>query len=216
MHDAAAQPVSVDVRDASASADGASPRAASPRITSPILATVARLALPLTIYVSLIIFFQGHNKPGGGFIAGVLAAAAGVIALLAFGLDRAMKFKLWHVPVQAVAVLPLSGPSAAIITLIVGVAFWFVARGETYSTFKWWKMACVGLIISVMTGTLPFLLGPDGAGSGSFMDHVVWHIHYPIWGDDHVPTAGFFDLGVYLIVAGTLMTMFVELGQENA
>ncbi len=207
MNEAIIQPVAPDAHEDVTSNDVVS--AATASITSPILATVARLALPLTVYVSLIIFFQGHNKPGGGFIAGVLVAAAGVIALLAFGLNRAMKFKYWHVPVQAIAVIPLSGPSAGIITIIVGTAFWIASRAATVATFKWWKMACFGLIISVMTGTIPFLLG------GSFMDHVVWHFHYPLWGEDHVPTAGFFDLGVYLIVFGTLMTMFVELGQEN-
>ena len=31
----------------------------------------------------------------------------------------------------------------------------------------------------------------------------------------HLPTATFFDLGVYLIVLGTLMTIFVELGLEE-
>jgi multicomponent Na+:H+ antiporter subunit B len=30
-----------------------------------------------------------------------------------------------------------------------------------------------------------------------------------------LPTATFFDLGVYLIVLGTLMTVFVELAQEG-
>ena len=59
--------------------------------TSPVLRTVARMAVPLTVVVSIIIFFQGHNMPGGGFIAGVLVAAAGAMYLLAFGADKAKR-----------------------------------------------------------------------------------------------------------------------------
>ena len=56
---------------------------------SPILRTVARIAVPITVLVSLVIFYQGHNLPGGGFIAGVLVAAAGAMHLLAFGIEKA-------------------------------------------------------------------------------------------------------------------------------
>ncbi len=128
---------------------------------SPILRTVARFAVPITLVVSLIIFFQGHNKPGGGFIAGVLVAAAGAVYLLAWGPSRAARI-------------------------------------------VWWKIAVVGLLISLLSGTIPMLYDK------TFMDHAMWNI-----GDFHLPTATFFDLGVYLIVFGTLMTIFVELANEE-
>jgi len=134
---------------------------------TPILRTVARFAVPLTVWVSLVIFMQGHNLPGGGFIAGVMAAAAGAMYLLAFGVGRAARI-------------------------------------------PWWKISVVGLLISVTTGTVPFLLGR------TYMDHEIWHFHLPLIGEYELPTATFFDLGVYLIVAGTIMTIFVELGQEEA
>lgn len=130
-------------------------------VSSPILRTVARFALPLSLVVSAIIFMQGHNLPGGGFIAGVLGAAGAAIYLLAFGVERAARI-------------------------------------------QWWKFAVVGLCISLLTGTVPALLGYG------FMNHTIWHI-----GSYHLPTATFFDLGVYLIVLGTLMTIFVELGMED-
>ncbi len=133
---------------------------------TPILRTVARFAVPATIWVSVVIFFQGHNLPGGGFIAGVMAAAAGAMYLLAFGTRRAARV-------------------------------------------RWWKVAVVGLLISVTTGTVPFLLGR------TYMDHEIWHFHLPVVGEYELPTATFFDLGVYLIVLGTLMTIFVELSQER-
>lgn len=132
----------------------------------PILRTVARFAVPLTVWVSLVIFLQGHNLPGGGFIAGVMAAAAGAMYLLAFGVDRAARF-------------------------------------------PWWKVSVFGLLISVTTGTVPFLMGRP------YMQDAIWHFDLPVIGLYELPTATFFDLGVYLIVLGTLMTVFVELALEG-
>ena len=133
---------------------------------SPILRTVARFAVPLTAWVSIVIFLQGHNLPGGGFIAGVMAAAAGAMYLLAFGAAKA-------------------------------------------SRIPWWKVSVVGLLISVLTGAGALLVGRP------YMDHDIWHFHLPMVGEYELPTATFFDLGVYLIVMGTLMTIFVEMAQEE-
>jgi multisubunit Na+/H+ antiporter MnhB subunit len=132
----------------------------------PILRTVARLAVPLTVAVSIVIFMQGHNLPGGGFIAGVMAGAAGAMYLLAFG------------PVRA-------------------------------GRIAWWKVSVFGLLVSVTTGTVPFLMGRR------YMQHAIWHFDLPVVGPYELPTATFFDLGVYLICLGTLMTIFVELAQEE-
>jgi multisubunit Na+/H+ antiporter MnhB subunit len=133
---------------------------------TPILRTVARFAVPVTVGVSILIFLQGHNLPGGGFIAGVMAAAAGAMYLLAFGVVKA-------------------------------------------SRFPWWKVSVVGLLVSVLTGAGALFAGR------SYMDHDIWHIQLPVIGKYELPTATFFDLGVYLIVLGTLMTIFVEMAQEE-
>ena len=50
-----------------------------------IMATFARLLLPLALTVSVFIFLRGHNLPGGGFIAGLITAAALVMQYLANG-----------------------------------------------------------------------------------------------------------------------------------
>jgi len=131
------------------------------RSDSPILRVVARFAVPLTLLVAVQIFFQGHNYPGGGFIAGVLATAAGVMYLLAFGTQR-------------------------------------LAR------VAWWRLSIVGLGIAVLNGFVPLLRGR------AYLDNVTLH-----FGTLHLPTATFFDLGVLLIVIGTLMTIFVELSLER-
>jgi multisubunit Na+/H+ antiporter MnhB subunit len=133
---------------------------------SPVLRTVARFAVPITVVLSFLIFEQGHNHPGGGFIAGVIAAAAGAMYLLAFGMHRTARF-------------------------------------------PWWRVSVVGLICALMTGIVPMFFG------STFMDHGVLDFSLPLLGHVHLPTATFFDLGVYLIVVGTLMTVFVELGLEE-
>jgi multisubunit Na+/H+ antiporter MnhB subunit len=128
---------------------------------SPILHVIARFALPFSLLVAVRIFLQGHDQPGGGFIAGVLLAAAGAIYLLAFGVGRARRV-------------------------------------------AWWRLAVVGLCVSLLTGMVPLLRGK------AFMDNHILHL-----GSYHLPTATFFDLGVMLIVLGVLMTIFVELSQER-
>ncbi|MEW6268448.1 MAG: MnhB domain-containing protein [Thermodesulfobacteriota bacterium] len=128
---------------------------------SPILRVIARYAVPLSVLVALRIFLQGHDEPGGGFIAGVLLAAAGAMAMMAFGV-------------------------------------------RLLGRVSWWRVAVVGLLVSILNGTVPLVRGRP------FMDNAVLHL-----GSYHLPTATFFDLGVMLIVVGTLMTIFVELDAER-
>ena len=128
---------------------------------SPIIRVIARFAVPLSLVVAGRIFLQGHDAPGGGFVAGVLLAAAGAMYLMAFGLG-------WT------------------------------------AGFPWWRVAVLGLLVSLLTGVVPLLRGR------AFMDNTILHV-----GAVHLPTATFFDLGVLLIVVGTLMTIFVELSLER-
>lgn len=50
-----------------------------------IMASLARLLLPLALLVSVFILLRGHNLPGGGFIAGLVAAIALIVQYLANG-----------------------------------------------------------------------------------------------------------------------------------
>jgi multicomponent K+:H+ antiporter subunit A len=54
-----------------------------------LLRQVARLVLPLALLVSAYLFWRGHNLPGGGFIAGLVTAAALVLQYMALGQARA-------------------------------------------------------------------------------------------------------------------------------
>ena len=52
-----------------------------------IMQTLTRLLLPLMLLVAVFIFLRGHNLPGGGFIAGLIAAVALIVQYLANGIE---------------------------------------------------------------------------------------------------------------------------------
>ncbi|MEM9066425.1 MAG: MnhB domain-containing protein [Planctomycetota bacterium] len=65
-----------------------------------ILRTGARLLMAPLLLLSLVILFQGHNEPGGGFVGGLVAAAAVALYSMAFGTQPARKlvrFELFHI-----------------------------------------------------------------------------------------------------------------------
>ena len=60
-----------------------------------------KTALPLywiVLFSSLVVLLRGHNEPGGGFIAGLLASSASILWAIAFS------------PKQAMNKLPFSSP----------------------------------------------------------------------------------------------------------
>lgn len=56
-----------------------------------VLKVIAKLIIPLTILFALYVQFHGDYGPGGGFQAGVIAAAAIILYALVFGLPVALK-----------------------------------------------------------------------------------------------------------------------------
>jgi multisubunit Na+/H+ antiporter MnhB subunit len=53
-----------------------------------IMQKVAFAALPVTLLFAVYLLLRGHNEPGGGFIAGLVTAAAIVLQALAFGVQK--------------------------------------------------------------------------------------------------------------------------------
>ena len=53
-------------------------------MTSLILSTATRFLLPLLLLFSFFMLIRGHNEPGGGFIGGLVAAAAFALNAIAF------------------------------------------------------------------------------------------------------------------------------------
>ncbi|MCF8382842.1 MAG: Na+/H+ antiporter subunit B [Chlorobium sp.] len=56
-----------------------------------ILATASRYLLLLLQMFSLFLLFRGHNEPGGGFVGGLVAAAAYALYFIANGIAEAEK-----------------------------------------------------------------------------------------------------------------------------
>lgn len=52
---------------------------------STILHALARFLVPVLLVVSLVMFYRGHNEPGGGFVAGLIAVVALALDMLAHG-----------------------------------------------------------------------------------------------------------------------------------
>lgn len=56
-----------------------------------ILQTATKITVFIILAYSLNLFFAGHNTPGGGFIGGLISAAAIVLLLLAFDMKTVKK-----------------------------------------------------------------------------------------------------------------------------
>jgi len=54
-----------------------------------IFRTVAAVLLPVILLLSVVVLLRGHNAPGGGFVGGLLAAAAFSLHALAFSSSSA-------------------------------------------------------------------------------------------------------------------------------
>ena len=135
----------------------------------PVLRTVASLAFPFMVVLTLYLLLNGHNRTGGGFIAGVLMAAAIGFQYLAYGVDG----------VPAFLRLPYR---------------WILATGLLLS-------AVVGII--ALARGFPFLT--------SF--HKV--VSVPILRVEmKMALAQVFDVGIFLLVVGGLMTAILSLRED--
>lgn len=56
-----------------------------------ILSTILKALTPLFIAFSIYMFFRGHDKPGGGFIAGLIASIPLMIHSMVFGFEETRK-----------------------------------------------------------------------------------------------------------------------------
>ena len=101
-----------------------------------ILATFARLLLPLALLVSIFIFLRGHNLPGGGFIAGLITAIALVVQYLANGVSWTHA----RLPAQTQPWIA----AGLVIALLTGLASWLFGRPFLTSTFGHMNWPLVG------------------------------------------------------------------------
>jgi multicomponent Na+:H+ antiporter subunit B len=60
-------------------------------MTSLILRTATQFLLPLLLLFSVFLLVRGHNEPGGGFVGGLMAAAAVVLYAIAYDAESARR-----------------------------------------------------------------------------------------------------------------------------
>lgn len=135
-----------------------------------ILDATVRFIFDGAIVLSIYLLFAGHNQPGGGFVGGLVAAAAVALRYIAGGL----------------------------------------ADVRETLRFPPWTYVSAGLTIAVGAAIAPLLLGDRPLDQRAF----TWHP--PVLGEVKLATATVFDAGVYLIVVGLALMIFVGLGDDPA
>jgi multicomponent Na+:H+ antiporter subunit A len=108
----------VDTGDSSISASAA---------TSPIFRTAARMLMPLLLLFAAFLLWRGHNEPGGGFVGGLVAAAAFSLYLMAFGVGRARR---------ALFVTPMTLLGAGLLVALIS-SVPAAVRGQPFLTAQW-------------------------------------------------------------------------------
>jgi multicomponent K+:H+ antiporter subunit A len=95
----------------------------------PIVQTITRLLFPLMLMVAVFIFLRGHNLPGGGFIAGLIAAVALISQYLANGIEwtnQRLKTDMHKVIAMGLLVAVVTG------LVSIGLGYPFLTSAFTY------------------------------------------------------------------------------------
>jgi multicomponent Na+:H+ antiporter subunit A len=67
-----------------------------------------------------------------------------------------------------------------------------------------------GLGLAVATTAAPLAFGAN------VMDSQLWDLHVPVIGDVHIVTAGFFDIGVHILVVGVVIAILLAFVHADA
>lgn len=107
------------------------------RVKHPMmLQTISQLVLPLALMVSMYIFLRGHNLPGGGFIAGLVTAAAMILQYMANGVDW-VKYR-FNYNYQSIAAM------GVLIATLTGIGSWVFGANFLTSWFTYLDWPLVG------------------------------------------------------------------------
>jgi multicomponent Na+:H+ antiporter subunit B len=149
-----------------------------------IAKTVTRIVVPFILVTAIALLLQGHNRPGGGFIAGVLTTTAAALTFIIYGLD--------YVQTELFDRRRPEGDREALV---------FVR--------DYGAVAGLGLAIAFAGGVAALVLGYP------FLTQSVAFVHgLPLYGELEVASAIVFDLGVYVVVVGSLLTILAVVGAE--
>jgi multicomponent K+:H+ antiporter subunit A len=98
----------------------------------PIVQTITRLLFPLMLMVAVFIFLRGHNLPGGGFIAGLIASVALISQYLANGIywtNERLKMDMHKVIAMGLLIAVVTG----LVSIMLGYPF--LTSAFTYITW---------------------------------------------------------------------------------
>ncbi|RCV87655.1 Na+/H+ antiporter subunit B [Billgrantia montanilacus] len=96
-----------------------------------ILHTAARILMPLQLLFSVFLLLRGHDEPGGGFIAGLVAAGAFTLYLFAFGVSATREVLRMVDPRDLIGIGLLLG-------MISVFPAWFM--DQPFLTAQWWEI----------------------------------------------------------------------------
>jgi multicomponent Na+:H+ antiporter subunit B len=154
-------------------------------VTTIITKTTARIVVPIILVVAISLLLQGHNLPGGGFIGGVLTTTAFALIYVAHGLDY-----------LEISVLGRDVESGS------GI---FELR--TVSAYR--RIFVFGLAVAVGSGLAAL------AFEEQFLTQTFTIVeHVPIYHEIELASALVFDVGVYCVVVGGLLTILSVVGGE--
>jgi multicomponent Na+:H+ antiporter subunit B len=131
-------------------------------MSSSILRTAARVLMPLLLLFALFLLLRGHNEPGGGFVGGLIVAAAFALHAIAYGVAASRR---------ALVVQPSTLLGAGLLVALLS-GLLAVIVGQPFLTSQW-------ITIGITLGT-PLI----------------------------------FDVGVFLVVIGVVLTMTFTLAEE--
>lgn len=136
-------------------------------MTSLILRTATRLLMPLLLLFALFLLLRGHNAPGGGFVGGLVVAAAFVLYTIAAGVPASRRALL-----VGPSSLLSGGLSVALVSTIPGVL-----AGRPFMSAVWTTIGTENYGLTVGTPLL-------------------------------------FDIGVFLVVIGVVLTITFNLAED--
>ena len=154
-------------------------------MTTTIMETTARVTVPIVLVLAVSLFLQGHNLPGGGFIGGVLTTAAFALVYVAYGLDYV------EVTVLDREIDPGTG----------------IFEHRTVTAYR--RTFELGLVLAVGSGLAGLAFGEP------FLTQTFTVVHgVPLYHEVELASALVFDLGVFLVVVGGLLTILSVVGAE--
>jgi multicomponent Na+:H+ antiporter subunit B len=101
-----------------------------------ILSTAARFLMPMILLFSAFLLLRGHNLPGGGFVGGLIAAAAFGLYLLAFDVQETRR--LLRIDPRTLVGLGL------LVVLGSGLTGWL--KGKPFLTALWGRYRLTGFL----------------------------------------------------------------------